>query len=484
MSAPADVVTAFSVDATVTDAAGQATADATASEIVIDRIVPTITSFTSTAPDGTYRAGAQIDIRATTSEAVRAGSAIIATLSTGDAIILTAAANGTTLQGTYTVGAADVSADLDVVAFAVGTAAATPLDLSGNAITSTAMPIGSANLAGNKALVVNGNTNATLAATAASITEGQAGVTPTLTFTVNLDTAAASPLSLAWRVESFGDFAANGTDFVGGALPTGTLDFASGATSATISIPINGDTSIEANETFRLVLDTPSTGLLITTSTATGTIITDDAGPRVLSNSTLFPDNVTATNAQPWVQARAGNDTVNGSAVTVSLALDGGNGTDTLTGGTASDQLVGGNGNDNLNGGDGDDFLSGGANNDVLNGGLGSDILTGGANNDFFVFNTTLGSTNIDTITDFSVVDDTIRLENNGVFTALTSTGTLAAAAFNTGAAASDASDRIIYDPSTGALIYDPDGTGATAAIQFAILQPSLTLQNNDFVVI
>lgn len=49
---------------------------------------------------------------------------------------------------------------------------------------------------------------------------------------------------------------------------------------------------------------------------------------------------------------------------------------------------------------------------------------------------------------------------------------------------AQDTDDRMIYNPQTGALMFDPDGAGAQAAIQFATLQPSLELNAGDFVVI
>ncbi|MCW2274642.1 Ca2+-binding RTX toxin-like protein, partial [Rhodoblastus acidophilus] len=129
--------------------------------------------------------------------------------------------------------------------------------------------------------------------------------------------------------------------------------------------------------------------------------------------------------------------------------------------------------------------LTGNAGNNVLNGGAGNDTLNGGAGADRFVFNTALnGATNVDTIVGFSVVDDKITLEN-GVFTALTTLGTLSPDAFYVGAAAHDATDRIIYTSGTGALSYDADGSGAVAAVRFATLSTGLTtLANTNFVVI
>ncbi len=122
----------------------------------------------------------------------------------------------------------------------------------------------------------------------------------------------------------------------------------------------------------------------------------------------------------------------------------------------------------------------------VLNGGLGNDILTGDLGTDSFVFNSTLGASNVDAITDFSVVDDTIHLENtgSGLFNALTSTGALAATAFVTGSAAETAAHRIVYDSATGELFYDSDGTGAAAAVKFATIGTGLALTNQDFLVI
>ena len=157
-----------------------------------------------------------------------------------------------------------------------------------------------------------------------------------------------------------------------------------------------------------------------------------------------------------------------------------------MTGGSANDSLIGGGGVDSITGGAGNDVIVAGDGNDLLFGGLGSDTMTGGAGADSFVFNTALGITNIDTIVDFSVVDDTIRLENNGIFTALTTTGTLAAASFvgNSTGVAVDGNDYIVHNTSTGALLYDADGSGVGAAVQFATVAKGLTLTNQDFLII
>jgi len=57
--------------------------------------------------------------------------------------------------------------------------------------------------------------------------------------------------------------------------------------------------------------------------------------------------------------------------------------------------------------------------------------------------------------------------------------------AFAFGPAAMDADDRIIYDANTGALMYDPDGTGSETAVTFAILVGTVgALSPEDLVVV
>jgi Ca2+-binding RTX toxin-like protein len=200
------------------------------------------------------------------------------------------------------------------------------------------------------------------------------------------------------------------------------------------------------------------------------------------------------------VNAGAGNDSVDGGAN--DDRLDGGDGADTLLGGTGNDSLIGGAGSDSLDGGDNNDTLDGGAaadvllggagndsllgggGNDTLTGGAGKDTVNGGAGKDTIVLNELPASGQADSIVGFAVVDDTFQLVKTGVFSAL-NLGTLNGAAFWSGTAAHDADDRIIYNPSTGALLYDADGNGAGAAIQIATLTGLVGgLSQADFVVV
>ena len=188
----------------------------------------------------------------------------------------------------------------------------------------------------------------------------------------------------------------------------------------------------------------------------------------------------------------SGNDRVTGGALEDDLS--GGLGGDTLVGGAGQDDLFGGAGHDRLDGGTGVDTLRGGTGNDLfvvdsnldlvwedagdgidtvqaavdydltgsqiaglvenlvlsgaavaatgnsldnlLYGNLLANTLTGGAGADGFMFRFALTG-GVDQITDFSVADDTLRLED-AVFAALTP-GALAAVDFVSGVAAADA---------------------------------------------
>jgi hypothetical protein len=102
-----------------------------------------------------------------------------------------------------------------------------------------------------------------------TVSEGNAG-TSVATFVVTLSTASGRSLSVGW-------ITANGTavspsDFNSA---SGTLTFAAGVVSQTISITIRGDTTVEPTETFAVNLRTPS-NVTIADGQGIGTILNDD----------------------------------------------------------------------------------------------------------------------------------------------------------------------------------------------------------------
>lgn len=153
---------------------------------------------------------------------------------------------------------------------------------------------------------------------------------------------------------------------------------------------------------------------------------------------------------------------------------------DHLRGDEAGNALEGMAGRDVLIGRGGNDRLFGGEGSDVLMGGQGDDFLTGGAGRDHFAFRS--AEEGIDTILDFVTGQDRVRLDGGG-FASLAE-GRLSAENFVRGSTAQDADDFILYDASSGALAYDPDGSGSGAAVQFAVVAGGAMLDSDDFFVL
>ena len=127
--------------------------------------------------------------------------------------------------------------------------------------------------------------------------------------------------------------------------------------------------------------------------------------------------------------------------------------------------------------------LIGNAGANVINGAAGNDTLAGGAGADDFVFNTALGATNIDAITDFVAGLDDMLLRAT-VFAGI-GVGALAGFRFHAGLSgqALNADTRIIYETDNGNLWYDADGNGAGLRVQFGDLAAGLGVTASDFTV-
>ncbi len=158
-------------------------------------------------------------------------------------------------------------------------------------------------------------------------------------------------------------------------------------------------------------------------------------------------------------------------------------GTAHLTGqGNALDNKIRGNAGDNLLiGGAGRDVIEGGDGWDVLIGGPGGDQLTGGAGSDRFRFDQVAAAGERDVITDFAHGVDRIELAATAF--GLTASA-LSSALLTIGSTAATAATRLVYDPHSGVLSYDPDGSGAAASVQLAQFTGTPLLSASDFAVI
>ncbi|MBK8284247.1 MAG: hypothetical protein IPK97_04875 [Ahniella sp.] len=109
-----------------------------------------------------------------------------------------------------------------------------------------------------------------------TLVEGNAG-TSVMTFTVTR-TSGTGVASV--QVVSSNGTATAGSDYV--AVSVTTLNFADGDTSETIPVTINGDMTVEADETFAMTLSNP-TGGTIADGSGQGTITNDDAAANTFS---------------------------------------------------------------------------------------------------------------------------------------------------------------------------------------------------------
>ena len=160
--------------------------------------------------------------------------------------------------------------------------------------------------------------------------------------------------------------------------------------------------------------------------------------------------------------------------------ITGDEGNNNLIGTTEDDTIEGLGGSDTLNGDAGNDSLDGGEGTNTLDGGEGNDTLTGGRGKDSFVFNSP--NEGVDTITDFSVKNDTLMFSAAGFGGDLVA-GDVSSDMFTLGAAATTEDQRFIYDGASGDLFYDSDGSGDSEQVKIARLNSGLSLSNDDLFV-
>jgi hypothetical protein len=126
--------------------------------------------------------------------------------------------------------------------------------------------------------------------------EGNSGTT-NFTFTVRRTGDVTGAAGANWAVTGSGANPANAADFVGSVLPSGSVSFAAGQTTATVTVPVKGDVTVEPNETFSVTLSGPSgVGVSLgSQSVATGTIVDDDSVPNyvIAANQTALPEGDT-----------------------------------------------------------------------------------------------------------------------------------------------------------------------------------------------
>jgi serralysin len=141
---------------------------------------------------------------------------------------------------------------------------------------------------------------------------------------------------------------------------------------------------------------------------------------------------------------------------------------------TGTGDFIGiGNDNDNvITSGNGEDFLSGHEGDDILTGGSGADTLIGGSGADQFRYQGL--EVGLDRVLDFESGVDKIVLLESGFF----HTSTIE---FVSGTMALTTNSTFVYDPETGIVTFDADGTGEGSSEMITQLDAGLTLTLGDF---
>jgi hypothetical protein len=202
-----------------------------------------------------------------------------------------------TSDGSATTAGGDYQAKSDTVTFAAGQTSQTITVLVNGDRLAESNEFFYVNLTGaNGLLIVSSTGNGTilddeprLTINSVSINEGDKGTKP-MTFTVTLSAAYDQPVTVKYGTHDDSATVAD-NDYV--ATP-GTLTFAPGETSKTITVLIKGDRKKEANEDFYILLSDASSNALIDSAYGWGTILNDDGpkgrggGPRTASSLSIW----------------------------------------------------------------------------------------------------------------------------------------------------------------------------------------------------
>jgi glucose/arabinose dehydrogenase len=127
-----------------------------------------------------------------------------------------------------------------------------------------------------------------------SLNEGNSG-TSSAAFTVTLSNASSQTVTVNFSTAN--GSATAGTDYV---AASGSLSFAAGETSKSISVTVNGDTTFEPNETFNVNLS-GAANATIADNQGVGTISNDDTQPTISIDDVSVNEGNTATSTASFI---------------------------------------------------------------------------------------------------------------------------------------------------------------------------------------
>lgn len=152
----------------------------------------------------------------------------------------------------------------------------------------------------------------------------------------------------------------------------------------------------------------------------------------------------------------------------------------------SSGTIAGTDNNDIINGDTGSDTLSGGSGDDTITGGLGADTINLDAGSDIVQYTSASEFGEGDTISNFTQASDAIHFDDAALAN-FTGTGTwsgqfvVVASGTYDGSQANNGTDaHMIWEQSTGNLIYDQDGSGANSYTTVATISTDANLTTSN----
>ncbi|HCH3938976.1 TPA: retention module-containing protein [Vibrio parahaemolyticus] len=158
-----------------------------------------------------------------------------------------------------------------------------------------------------------------------------------------------------------------------------------------------------------LTSDATTSSISFDSATSTWTVPADEIDTLHIDNVRQGDHDITLT----AVSTESNGDQAFSDPIDISINVTSNNRDIDVSSETEDNLLLGSDRGISLIGGAGDDRIIGGDGDDILIGGLGSDILTGGGGNDIFKWTQdTVDEGAVDTITDFTLNEDTIDLKD------------------------------------------------------------------------
>ncbi|GFE69461.1 S-layer family protein [Chroococcus sp. FPU101] len=349
--------------------------------------------------------------------------------------------------------------------------------------------------------ILNDDTRIALAVSPASVTEDG---TANLIYTFTRTGVLTNPLTVNYGITGT---ATRGTDYAN----IGTsVTFAANSSTARVTVNPTADTTVESNETVILTLANGTGYTIGTTTPVTGTILNDDSTTLPRITLAVSPASVTENGTANLIYTftRTGsltnsltvNYTIGGTAtrgtdyanIGTSVTFAANSATARVTVNPTGDTIVEANETVALTLASSTRYTigtTGAVRGTILNDDPASsfiatnsnDVLTGSTSADSLIFSNPYDRNA--RITDFTPDDDLIVVSASGFGGGLTQGELFSSEEFIIGTSATTATQRFIYNDATGALLFDAEGTGMAAAIQFATLSAGLALTHEDIFV-